>query len=170
MTATAAADTPEGAPDPGLLGRLPFHALLLGAWPALSLWSSNAGEVRPTEAWPFVWLPAAAAVLATAVLTFALRRDPRRAALVVSVLGVATLMGGRVVGVPDRAPTLVALGAAFGVRAGLSSIAGDRRFELFSGFAVDAGQFRVTAVIILFTGVAIGALGSAFAVSRFLDV
>ena len=111
MTATAAADTPEGAPDPGLLGRLPFHALLLGAWPALSLWSSNAGEVRPTEAWPFVWLPAAAAVLATAVLTFALRRDPRRAALVVSVLAVATLMGGRVVGVPDRAPTLVALGA-----------------------------------------------------------
>ena len=66
--------------------------------------------------------------------------------------------------------TFSALGAAFGVRAGLSSIAGDRRFELFSGFAVDAGQFRVTAVIILFTGVAIGALGSAFAVSRFLDV
>ncbi len=66
--------------------------------------------------------------------------------------------------------SLVALGAAFGVRAGLSSISSDRRFELFSGFAVDSGQFRVTAMVILFTGVAIGALGSAFAVSRFLDV
>ncbi len=66
--------------------------------------------------------------------------------------------------------SLVALGAAFGVRAGLSQIATDRRFTLFAGFTVDSGQFRLTGTLILFVGVGIGALGSAFAVSRFLDV
>ncbi len=66
--------------------------------------------------------------------------------------------------------SLVAMGAAFGVRAGLSEIATDRRFTLFAGFTVDAGQFRTTTVLILVAGAAIGALGSAFAVSRFLDV
>ena len=66
--------------------------------------------------------------------------------------------------------SLVALGAAFGVRAGLSQIATDRRFTLFAGFTVDSGQFRVTGMIIVVTGILIGALGSAFAVSRYLDV
>ncbi|MDZ7675283.1 MAG: permease-like cell division protein FtsX [Acidimicrobiales bacterium] len=66
--------------------------------------------------------------------------------------------------------SVVALGTAFGVRAGLSQIATDRRFTLFAGFTVDAGQFRLTGVLILVTGILIGALGSAFAVSRFLDV
>ena len=45
-----------------------------------------------------------------------------------------------------------------------------RRFTLFAGFVVDAGQFRLTGMLILVTGIMIGALGSAFAVSRFLDV
>ena len=66
--------------------------------------------------------------------------------------------------------SLVALGAAFGVRAGLSQIATDRRFTLFAGFTVASGQFRVTGMIIVVTGILIGALGSAFAVSRYLDV
>ena len=66
--------------------------------------------------------------------------------------------------------SVMALGIAFVVRSGLSSIASDRRFELFAGFQVDSGQFQFTASVILFAGVAIGALGSAFAVSRFLDV
>lgn len=66
--------------------------------------------------------------------------------------------------------SLIALGAAVGVRIGLEQIAEDRRFTLFAGFIVDSGQFRLTGTIILVLGVMIGALGSAFAVSRFLDV
>lgn len=66
--------------------------------------------------------------------------------------------------------SLVALGGAFVVREWLSGIAADRRFTLFAGFVVDASQFRLTGAIILAAGALIGALGSAFAVSRFLDV
>ncbi len=116
MTTTAAAPEPEApadaADDRGLLARIPFHALLLGAWPALVLWSSNASEVRPAEAWPFVWIPAVVTLVATIALTLVLRRDPRRAALVVSVLAVGTLMGGRVVGVPGRVQVVVAVTVA----------------------------------------------------------
>lgn len=68
------------------------------------------------------------------------------------------------------AGSAVAFGLSFVVREWLSGIAADRRFTLFAGFVVDSGQFRLTGMVILVTGVGIGALGSAFAVSRFLDV
>ena len=64
----------------------------------------------------------------------------------------------------------VALGSAFLVREGLSQIAADRRFTLLAGFVVDSGQFQLAALIVVVAGVLIGGLGSAFAVSRFLDV
>lgn len=63
-----------------------------------------------------------------------------------------------------------AVPVCFGVRWGLTELAADQRFRLLAGFTVGDGQFRLTIVLILIIGSFIGALGSAFAVSRFLDV
>lgn len=66
--------------------------------------------------------------------------------------------------------SVAAVGAAFVVRWGLGELAADQRFRLLAGFTVSEGQFRMTTLMILALGMCIGALGSAFAVSRFLDV
>ena len=66
--------------------------------------------------------------------------------------------------------SVAAVGSAFVVRWGLGELASDQRFRLLAGFTVSDGQFRMTTLMILALGVCIGALGSAFAVSRFLDV
>ena len=50
------------------------------------------------------------------------------------------------------------------------NIAANQDFSLFSGLVVDNQQVMTTSVFVMITGVLIGALGSAFAVSRFLDV
>jgi cell division transport system permease protein len=63
-----------------------------------------------------------------------------------------------------------AIGVVFGVQRVFDNIAADQRFSLFSGLVVDNQQVMTTSVFVLITGVLIGALGSAFAVSRFLDV
>ena len=65
---------------------------------------------------------------------------------------------------------IAAVGAATAVRWGVEEIATSRRFTVLSGFVVESGEFRVTVMILLVAGAAIGALGSAFAVSRYLDV
>jgi cell division transport system permease protein len=63
-----------------------------------------------------------------------------------------------------------AIGVVFGVQRIFDNIAADQRFSLFSGLVVDNQQVMTTSVFVMVTGVLIGALGSAFAVSRFLDV
>jgi cell division transport system permease protein len=63
-----------------------------------------------------------------------------------------------------------AIGVVFGVQRVFDNIAADQRFSLFSGLVVDNQQVMTTSVFVMITGVLIGALGSAFAVSRFLDV
>lgn len=63
-----------------------------------------------------------------------------------------------------------ATGVLFGVRRGLDSIAGSDRLTLFSGLTIDGQQLSVTVIFVVVAGVMLGALGSAFAVSRFLDV
>lgn len=81
---------------PGLLGRVPLHPVLLAAWPALVLWASNADEVRAAEALPYVWMPAAVALLVTAVVAPLMRRDLRRSATVAAALALAALFGGNI--------------------------------------------------------------------------
>lgn len=63
-----------------------------------------------------------------------------------------------------------AIAVVFGVQRVFDNIAADQRFSLFSGLVVDNQQVMTTSVFVMITGVLIGALGSAFAVSRFLDV
>lgn len=63
-----------------------------------------------------------------------------------------------------------AIAVVFGVQRVFDNIAADQRFSLFAGLVVDSQQVTSTSLFVLVTGVLIGALGSAFAVSRFLDV
>lgn len=63
-----------------------------------------------------------------------------------------------------------AIGVVFAVQRIFDNIAADQRFSLFAGMVVDSQQVTSTSVFVMATGVLIGALGSAFAVSRFLDV
>ncbi len=63
-----------------------------------------------------------------------------------------------------------AIGVVFAVQRVFDNIASDQRFSLFAGLLVDNQQVTFTAVLVVVAGVLIGALGSAFAVSRFLDV
>ncbi len=63
-----------------------------------------------------------------------------------------------------------AIGVVFGVQRVFDNIASDQRFSLFAGLLVDSQQVTFTAILVVVAGVLIGALGSAFAVSRFLDV
>lgn len=95
-----AAGQPASAPTT-VLGRVAVHPVFVAAWPALTLWSSNANEVLADEAWPFVWMPAVLAALATGLVTLLVRRDHRRAAVVVSTVTAAALLGGRVVEAPE---------------------------------------------------------------------
>lgn len=72
-----------------------WHPLLFGAWPALFLYAENMGETRADA----LWTALALTVGGTAVvwlLTIAVLRDVRRAALVTSVLAVGLLMQGHV--------------------------------------------------------------------------
>lgn len=64
----------------------------------------------------------------------------------------------------------VAVGVVFGVQRLFDGVASDRRFSLFRGLLVDSQQVMTTSLFVVVTGVLIGAIGSAFAVSRFLDV
>lgn len=66
--------------------------------------------------------------------------------------------------------SFVAVGACWGVRSFLTSIAGNQRFALLSGFSVADGQFNTTVLLVLAIGTVIGAVSSALAVSRYLDV
>jgi cell division transport system permease protein len=63
-----------------------------------------------------------------------------------------------------------AIGVVFAVQRVFDSIASDQRFSLFAGLLVDNQQVTFTSLLVVVAGVLIGALGSAFAVSRFLDV
>ena len=63
-----------------------------------------------------------------------------------------------------------AIGVVFAVQRVFDNIASDQRFSLFAGLLVDNQQVTFTALLVMIAGVLIGALGSAFAVSRFLDV
>ncbi len=63
-----------------------------------------------------------------------------------------------------------AIGVVFAVQRVFDNIASDQRFSLFAGLVVDNHQVTFTSVLVVVAGVLIGALGSAFAVSRFLDV
>ncbi len=63
-----------------------------------------------------------------------------------------------------------AIGVVFGVQRIFDNIAADQRFSLFAGLVVDNQQVTSTSVFVVATGVLIGAVGSGFAVSRFLDV
>ena len=63
-----------------------------------------------------------------------------------------------------------AIGVVFAVQRVFDNIASDQRFSLFAGLLVDNQQVTFTAILVVAAGVLIGALGSAFAVSRFLDV
>ena len=63
-----------------------------------------------------------------------------------------------------------AIGVVFAVQRVFDNIASDQRFSLFAGLLVDNQQVTFTALLVMVAGVLIGALGSAFAVSRFLDV
>ncbi len=63
-----------------------------------------------------------------------------------------------------------AIGVVFGIQRVFDNIASDQRFSLFAGLLVDSQQVTFTSVLVVVAGVLIGALGSAFAVSRFLDV
>ncbi|MGK2929198.1 MAG: cell division protein FtsX [Acidimicrobiales bacterium] len=63
-----------------------------------------------------------------------------------------------------------AIGVVFAVQRVFDNIASDQRFSLFAGLLVDSQQVTFTAILVVVAGVLIGALGSAFAVSRFLDV
>ncbi len=64
----------------------------------------------------------------------------------------------------------VAVGVVFGVQRVFDGIATDKQFNLFRGLIVDSSQVASTSLFVVVTGVVIGAVGSAFAVSRFLDV
>lgn len=68
------------------------------------------------------------------------------------------------------AGSIVSIGVIVGLRRAIEGIAADPRFTLISGLTVDSSQLTGTATLVVVTGVVIGALGSAFAVSRFLDV
>src|SRR3546814_15030506 len=61
-----------------------------------------------------------------------------------------------------------AIGVVFGVQRVFDNIAANQDFSLFSGLVVDNQQVMTTSVFVMITGVLIGALGSAFEVSRFI--
>lgn len=63
-----------------------------------------------------------------------------------------------------------AIAVVFGVQRVFDNIASDQRFSLFSGMVVSSSQVSTTSLFVMVTGVLIGAVGSMFAVSRFLDV
>lgn len=64
----------------------------------------------------------------------------------------------------------VAIAVNFGIQSLFDGIASDQRFKLFAGFVVSNSEVTFASIFVLGTGVLIGALGSGFAVSRFLDV
>jgi hypothetical protein len=83
------------------LGRVALHPVLLAVHPALALWAGNAGEVRPGQVWPTLWLPT---VLTLAVWAVAgvLLHGARRGALVAGAATVLALNAGRLGGASAR--------------------------------------------------------------------
>lgn len=61
-------------------------------------------------------------------------------------------------------------GSVYGVNRALSDRLADEDLSLFSSFAVDSGEVWGISVLLLIVGAAIGAVGSAIAAYRFLDV
>lgn len=100
---------PEVDAATGRLSRWPLHVVLLAMWPALTLWSSNANEVRAREALPFVWAPVLVATLAVIVLRQVYRRKVARLAIIVALMTGVTLLGGRAAGGLSRVTTVVVL-------------------------------------------------------------
>jgi cell division transport system permease protein len=64
--------------------------------------------------------------------------------------------------------SLAAVGIVVFLRSDFDKLSGSVR--LFQGFAVDSSEVFTTSAVVVAVGVLIGAIGSAFAVSRFLDV
>lgn len=98
------------APYPGpvrVLGRVPWHPVLLAVWPGLTMWAANVGEVLPGEVWPALWQPTVAAAGVWLVGSLVLR-SPARGAIVASVAAAAVLNAGRVTGgAPGTAAVVV---------------------------------------------------------------
>lgn len=63
-----------------------------------------------------------------------------------------------------------AVGSGFAMQYGFDRISSNQRLSLLAGLSVDNTQLLTTSAFVVITGVLLGALGSAFAVTRFLDV
>jgi hypothetical protein len=86
---------------------VPVHPLLFAAYPTLFLYSQNLGEVAPGDVLPVILVFVLAALVALTVVSLVLR-DPRRAAIVVSVVATAFLAYGFVDrGLPSFVPVSV---------------------------------------------------------------
>jgi hypothetical protein len=100
-------------PDPQSADRrriprpVPVHPLLFAAYPALFLYSQNLGEVAADDVLPALLVLVAGALVALVALSLVFR-DPRRAAIVVSVVAIAFLAYGFVDrGLPSFVPVSV---------------------------------------------------------------
>lgn len=90
--------------------RWPVHPVLVAAFPVLFLWQVNVREVEPGDVWPVLGVVVAAAVVLWVAVSAALR-DVHRGALVTSIIAVAALSYGRVLGaVRPTVGLLIALG------------------------------------------------------------
>lgn len=85
------------------MSRLPWHPVLVAAFPVLFLWSQNTGEVTPDDTLPVLGLVVAGTV-AIWLLGAAVLRNLGRGALVASTLAILALSYGRVWG--STAPAL----------------------------------------------------------------
>ena len=85
------------------MSRVPWHPILVAAFPVLLLWSQNTGEVTRADALPVLGVVVGAAALLW-LLAAAAYRDLGRAALLTSVLAILLLSYGRVWG--TTAPVL----------------------------------------------------------------
>ncbi|CAN5866109.1 permease-like cell division protein FtsX [soil metagenome] len=65
---------------------------------------------------------------------------------------------------------LPAVGLVFGVRWGLQRLSRSESYQIFQGFVVSASDVTLVAVALVLMGCLIGVIGSAIAVTRFLDV
>ena len=83
-----------------------WHPLAFSAWPVLNLYRDNIGETPPGEAVIATAISVAAAAVVLAVLVVILR-DPRRAALITSVMAFSVLFFGAIRDATDEASWLL---------------------------------------------------------------
>ena len=94
-----------------MLGRVPVHPVLVGAFPVLLLWAQNGSDVPPGDGTVVLAAVVAVLVAVTAAAGLVLR-DARRGGLVASALGVVALSHGHMWGTSGRLATLVGLPVA----------------------------------------------------------